>query len=441
MGTVQVITAKSEKLNLRILHLVHQYSPHFVGGTELYTQTIATQQQERGHTTAVFAPTPAPPTNQPYHLTLENRVHIYRIPLGQRSRTAVFRHTFHQPQLTHALTAVLNHFQPQLIHIQHLMGLPLTLPRHFAHLPYHLTLHDYWYLCANGQLITNDTHQTCPGPQPNFHNCGRCALARASNPQLNPLAPLIAPLFRYRNRRLFDVLQRAQTVIAPTYFVQQTYLAQGAPSHNLRLLRHGIDIPHEHLAQLRQTHPYQPHTPLRLGFVGSIAPQKGVHLLIEAINQLSHDAVQLTIFGGLDQFPDYVASLKQTATHPHIAFAGRVSRSQLWHELTQLDLLIMPTLWYEASPLTIDEAFAAGLPIIAAQIGAMSEKIRDGIDGRLFPPHNAAALRDLLRELIYQPQQLIAFHQAINPVRTTQQHLDELDQIYHHGRISTPHPT
>jgi glycosyltransferase involved in cell wall biosynthesis len=418
---------------VRILHIVHQYSPDYVGGTELYTQNIARQQTKMGHKTAVLCPAPySPSPNQdPLQPAVEEGVRVYRIPVGPRSRTTVFLNSFGHKRVEAAFTAVIAQEKPDIIHIQHLMGLPLSIAaqlKQFA--PYLITLHDYWYVCANGQLITNNDSQTCDGPDPAFHNCGTCALARVGLNALAPLAPLVAPIMRRRNERLLPILQQAGRVIAPTHFVRQIYQAQGIPIDNMTVVRHGIDIPSAEIASLRQQIPYQPQRPLRVGYVGSIAWQKGVHLLITAVNQLPPDALHLTLFGSLTDFPDYAASLQQMATHPGIHFAGRVARHDLWRKLADIDLLVLPTLWYEASPLTIDEAFALGIPLVAAHIGAMGEKIRDGIDGRLFPPGQADALRDILADFVDNPDQLTALHQAIQPVRTTEIHLQEIDAIY-----------
>ena len=426
---------------MRILHLVHQYAPHYVGGTELYTETIARGQVGLGHETAVFCPSPTPPTSAPYELTHEQGVAVYRVPIGSRSRLKVFGDTFRHKRLAEAFTAVCAHYQPDLIHIQHLMGLPLSLITHLPlRQPYIVTLHDYWYVCANGQLLTNDTHQTCAGPNPNYHNCGRCAVARGGWPALAPAAPLLAPILRYRNQQLHTVLARARRVIAPTQFVCELYASLGLPTANMQVVRHGIAVPTAEIARLRAARPYAPQRPLRVGYVGSIAPQKGVHLLVEAVRTLPPDEVQLSLFGGLSDFPDYVTMLKEIGTAEHIHFVGRVSRPQLWDNLANLDVLVLPTLWYEASPLIIDEAFAIGLPIIAADIGAMSEKIRDNIDGRLFPPNHVEALRRILADFIASPAQLEAFHQAILPIRTIDDHLQELEQTYQLA-LASPAPS
>lgn len=417
---------------MRILHIVHQYMPDKVGGTELYTQTIARYQLARGHETAVFTP-----ANLPSDSSLlpddEAGVRVYRAPVGERGRGRVFADTFYRPDLTRALQAVLARERPHLVHVQHLMGLPFALVDAVAAagIPLIITLHDYWYGCANAQLITNDTQAICAGPDARYHNCARCALARAGQDDRAWLAPVVAPLLRHRNAGLRRIWQQAFAIIAPTRFVRDVYAHMGLPADPVVVIPHGIDVPQAHIADLlARRPPRQPGAPLHVGYVGSLGWQKGLHVLVTAVNQLPADQIRLSLYGSLDTFPDYVAQLRQQATHPGIRFMGRVSRDAVWAAMAEFDLFALPTLWYEASPLTIQEAFAVRLPIVGSRIGALPEKIRDGGDGLLFPPGDAGALRAILQRLAANPAELDALRAQIQPVRTIQEQLQDIDALY-----------
>jgi len=166
-----------------------------------------------------------------------------------------------------------------------------------------------------------------------------------------------------------------------------------------------------------------------LGYLGSLSPQKGLHVLVEAINGLP-DAVSLDIYGDPTVFPDYVAKTRAMSRHSGVRFNGVLPRERLWDALGELDALVMPTLWYEASPATIREAFAAGLPVIASDLGAPGSMVRDGVDGLLFPPGDAPALREILRELIEQPEHLTELKAHIPPVRTEADHVAQIEATY-----------
>ncbi|MEZ4517886.1 MAG: glycosyltransferase [Chloroflexota bacterium] len=101
--------------------------------------------------------------------------------------------------------------------------------------------------------------------------------------------------------------------------------------------------------------------------------------------------------------------MERKATHPGIHFAGLLPREAVWDRLASFDALVLPTLWHEASPLTIDESFAAGTPVIGSSIGALPTMIRDGVDGLLFPPGDVDTLAGILQALQTSPQRVSIF--------------------------------
>jgi glycosyltransferase involved in cell wall biosynthesis len=358
---------------------------------------------------------------------------IYRIPLGSRTRTQVFRDTFRQRQLLAALQTILRQELPDIVHIQHLMGMPVGLIDLLlkANIPYVVTLHDYWYLCANAQLLTNRDQTICEGPDRRAFNCSQCAFVRAGGKKISWMAPVVAPVMQSRNNRLRTVLDRASRVIAPTDFVRQIYARAEMGNGKMVLIRHGIEVPEKEVEIARQRQAAREIDGcLRIGFIGSLGWQKGVHVLVEAVNMLPAEHVQLTLYGDLTSFPDYVSYLQDMIRHPGINLAGLVSRENLWMALAEFDVVVMPTLWYEVSPLTIDEVFAVGIPIVASHIGVMSEKIADGINGRLFPAGDVVALKQILMDVLDNPDQLNLWRAGIPSVRTIDEHVREIEELY-----------
>lgn len=406
---------------MRILHILHQYLPEKVGGTEYYTRGLAQEQVKLGHSVAIFCPA----VGQYVQPTVEEGIRVYRATVGERSPTAVFRHSFGQRAIAETFSAVLRQERPDIVHIQHLMGLPFQVVNQITAvgIPYVVTLHDYWHLCANAQLLTNYNQTVCAGPNW-WLNCAHCAIARAGHPNALPLIPAIAPLLAYRHTQTRQLLTQASAIIAPAEFVRQVHLSMGLPPEKIQVVVHGIEIPTHMPARTF------PHAGLRLAYIGGLAWQKGIHVLIEAVNQLPHEGVELTIFGDTAVFPSYISHLQQLIRHPHIQLAGILSRADFWQTLVQFDALIVPTLWYETSSLIVQEAFAAKLPVVVSDIGVLREKVQQGIDGLRFPPGDVAALRDLLQQLQQNPQQLASLQQGIQPIRTIQQHVTEVETVY-----------
>ncbi len=404
---------------MRILHVLHQYLPEKVGGTELYTRTLARHQTRLGHEVALFTPATA---NTDWPLPqVEDRLRIYRVPLGERDARTIFRSNFHQPFIANAFKQVQHRETPDLVHVQHLMGLPWNLVQSI-NVPLVITLHDYWYLCANAQLITNFNNTICNGPK-GWLNCAHCALARAGHSRALPLIPFLAPLFGFRHLQLRRVLQQAQSLIAPSQFTANVYEQMGISAQQIIVIPHGIHVP-------TQIPEHYPHKGLHIAYIGGLAWQKGIHVLIEAVNQLPHKDVKLSIFGDMAVFPDYVEQLTQNATHPGIAFYGRLPHEELWKTLANIDLLVVPTLWYETSSLIIQEAQAAGVPVLASQIGAVQERLRQGIDGYYFPPGDVDTLVMLLRRFVDHPELVAQLRSGIQPVTTMDEHVTRVNIVY-----------
>ena len=189
---------------MRLLHIIHQYFPDHVGGTEHYVRSLTQAQQEMGHEVAIFCRQDG--TGRSLERDRSEETITYRATHGSFTPGRRFRSTLSDQYLADCLTQVIQEIRPDLIHIHHLMGLPLsTLRRISPPLPLVVTLHDYWWVCANAQLITNYDGQVCDGPRW-WINCARCALARGGAQSAWPLAPIVAPLVdgRRGNPVLFD---------------------------------------------------------------------------------------------------------------------------------------------------------------------------------------------------------------------------------------------
>ena len=406
---------------MKILHLAHQYLPEFTGGTEIYTRQLSSHLLARGHEVAVFYRRPGIGLQKRVE---QNGLNVWSAAAGAMNPANRFRATFKQETLHEQWITVLDSFQPELIHVQHLMGLPTSLMSavRARAIPYLITFHDYWWSCANAQLYTNFDQTICAGPD-NFVNCGRCTLSRGGADGLKMAAPLLRPLLSKRNQRLSEIVAQAESRVAPTPFVQQIYRQIGVQEH-IEVVSHGIEPPDSSPESV----PFN--SPLQLIYLGSIAPQKGLHIAIAAVNQLPADSVSFTIYGGLDAFPDYVAELRAQATHPGIRFAGHLERELLWTRLAQAHLAIMPTQWYESYVLTIDEMFAAGIPVVGSRLGVLPDRIRNGVDGLLVEPANVQAWSDSLRRFLEEPDLLARLRSGIRPVRRIEQHVDEMEAIY-----------
>ena len=116
--------------------------------------------------------------------------------------------------------------------------------------------------------------------------------------------------------------------------------------------------------------------PLRIGFIGTLGPHKGCDLLIKAFKKMSDLDATLTIYGNLERFKSFVSELRRLAGgDERITFAGTFSPEEIGRVISGMEVLVVPSRWYENTPLVVYSAFAAGTPVVATALGGLSEVV------------------------------------------------------------------
>lgn len=390
---------------MRIAYVVHKLPPHSVGGVEVYTWSLARQLAAMGHEAHIFHPLRGQP-EAPARTTREG-VRLWRVPLPAQRGGLVprFWHSVRHVGVEHAFTAFLRAVEPEVVHFQHLQDVSIRLVALARGRARILSLHDYWYLCPNGQLVLPD-RSLCA--QPGLaRRCADCALARASSPWAGLARPLASLAMAWRNAAARGVLDEVDLLLTPSAFARDLYVRQGCDPQRIRVFELGLDPARLATSADQGTGPTSREGParqarLRLGYLGAIAWQKGLHVLIEAMNRLADDAT-LTIYGDDTVFPEYAAALRASVRHPGIRFAGPLPYDAVGAALRDLDYLVTPSLWYETFAMVVQEAEAVGTPVVASRIGALT-RIREGVTGRLFAPGDVADLARVLDDLYRRPE-------------------------------------
>jgi len=242
---------------MRLLHVVHQFLPKYVGGAEVYVAGLARRQREHGHEVALFAG-----ADQAERTAWEG-FPLTTVPGGLRGpkgATALFLTTFGNATAEAAFKSVLREFRPDVVHLHQLMGLSTRLPRlaKAAGAAVCATLHDYWFLCPKSQLIDRDGG-LCQGPIAGV-NCAQCAAERVRAGALALAAPVAAPVFLLRQARVRRAFATCDALLAPSDYLLDT--ARRA----LDLLANGRLVP-LHGAVVGRPLPY--------GRGGGIVPARG----------------------------------------------------------------------------------------------------------------------------------------------------------------------
>ena len=289
----------------------------------------------------------------------------------------------------------------------------------------------------------------CRGPE--THHCVRCIASRNPDPRINRRAELPGaavraagllsrtPLTRFSGalRQVADVRERparirkgmegVDRVLAYTRLTEDLLGRNGIGKDKTIVSPYGIDA-----ARLREAGATRrPSDTLRVGFVGTLAPHKGPDLPIRAFRTLPrHLDVTLRVHGG-GGYEEYAEGLRRlTGGDARITLAGAFAKEDLGRVLGGMDVLVVPSRWYENAPGVIFEAFAAGLPVVATDLGGMSEFVRHGENGLLFPLDDAGALAGLLRRLAEEPGLLRKLGDGVPPVKTVGEYAGELEGVY-----------
>jgi len=224
-------------------------------------------------------------------------------------------------------------------------------------------------------------------------------------------------------------LEAVDVIIAVSQFLEERFIREGMVGpQQISFIGKGLDL----VAWERRVK----HTPLRtlrVGYLGFLSEHKGVHLLLQASKRLESEGYghQLKIYGEASDSSSYVSALKRLSRGcTHIEFGGRYKNSEIERVLSGLDVVVVPSIWYEVRPTVILEAFAGKTPVIAADLGSMPELVSHQVNGLLFQPGDAADLARQLQRLVDEPTLLGHLREGIKPVKTLDDEMEELTEVY-----------
>jgi GT2 family glycosyltransferase len=197
-----------------------------------------------------------------------------------------------------------------------------------------------------------------------------------------------------------DAVKDVDLFLAPSATLAAKFEAFGIPEGRLARCNQGIALaPFE---GLRRT----PSEQLRVGFAGGFLPSKGAHVLLDAVDRMRPGSVVVDFLGSSGAYHGhdaYARSLASRLGHPAIRMLGAIPHDRMPAAFESLDVLVVPSIWVENAPFIIREAFAAGLPVVASNLGGMAEMVHDGVDGLLFAPGDADGLAAALTRLAIEP--------------------------------------
>ena len=438
---------------MKITFVLHQFLPDYFTGTEQYAYAMGQELLKRGHEIEIFTLDPNfDDDTQPY---AEDRFMLEGLPVTRTRYWWGLHRDFDMLEYRNPYAGVrfgkyLEHSKPDLVHVFHLryFGADILDETRRREIPTVVNLMDFWYLCQQ-IILVKANGELCDGPG-DATDCLSCVNAKLAN-ELKALqiedaiAQRNTSLSRYDSpgwtptERATSILQRprylrekllgADSIIAPSHALKEIYMNNGIGEDRITVIPYGLG--EDRLAQLDTVRAeHSTADTLTIGFMGSIAPHKGVHLLLDAFEKIK-GKVRLLIHGRETDFPEYSAEIAaRAAKDPRIELRGPFGLKDLGHVLGEIDLLAAPSMWYENTPFVILEALAARVPVFATDLGGLAEILSDEKTGELFARGDADDLAFRIRRIMAEPERLDRYRAAISPVRGLESNALDFEDLY-----------
>jgi glycosyltransferase involved in cell wall biosynthesis len=439
---------------MKILLVTHFFPPKHNAGTENYTLGLALAFQARGHSVQVLCAEDWHSGNAYWNGVTQDvydGIRVTRIHLNWMLADQPNRILYDSEPVNNWITHFLQRESFDVIHITSMASLGVGVMRVIksAGIPLLLTLMDFWFICPSIQLLRSDG-EICDGIT-TARQCQSCLMDNAgisrklskigfSSDSRALLWEKLSQLkvvsrqrgFRghlldmnERKRLLKDALELPDVVLSHSKVVRDTFAVH--TNREILILRNGHDLSWFKPLDRKKTD-YR----LQIGYVGQIIPVKGVHVLIEAYKRLGLNGnSKLSIWGDPYKNVEYTRRLETLiADEPAISLRGSFRHDDLTGVFSDIDVLVVPSIWLENAPLVIQEAFVTQTPVIASNIGGMAEAVTHEVNGLLFECGNVDELARLFQRLVAEPELLDTLRAGIPKVKRIEDEVDELEDIY-----------
>lgn len=433
--------------------MVHGFPPREQAGTEVYARTLSMELARRHEVAVLYRRKDSSRPPQTITRLDDGPLRLYEL-IQNVDETDVagnwrlFPLLYWNPAVEAPFRKILTDFRPDVVHFQHVIRLsasliPLT---NAARIPAVMTLHDYWLLCPRIKLLKVDG-TLCHGPRHGLEclHCmapylkrdvprhgiraaklGLIALAAAvpswrqgNQPSPNPIISLFE-----RPRVLREAFRRLDAAISPSRFLRSMLGRSHFPISEIRAIPHGFDrSPYGAVSR-------RPAAVLRLGFLGGLSDKKGVHVLLKALELVPDLRLEVRVFATPDVDDPYQAELARLAKDKPVQFVGPFEHTRIAQVLASVDVVVVPSLWWENDPLVVQESYLGGAPVIASRLGALPEKVHHGKSGLTFGAGDHAELASHIRSLAGQPRLLEQLRLGLPPPPTVEENAAAVEEVY-----------
>ena len=422
---------------MRVLVVNHGYPMRFNAGSEIYTENLVHSLLARGITVQVFS-RQENPFEPEYALDCEERgiktgekylIHLVNVP-RQKDR-------YQSDGLDLRFRRIVKDFGPDVIHFNHLNHLSLGLleEAHKAGCPIVYTLHDFWLNCPRGQFLQinygdKESYKLCDGQDD--EKCAiNCYSRYYTGLNLERDIDYWTKWVYSRRMRIKSLLEVVDMFIAPSpSLMKRMQKDLEIPEEKIKLVDYGFDLDRLKGRERSSTAGKE----VTFGYIGTHIVAKGIHHLLEAFSMLN-GLPKLKIFGrARAETTPYLKSLYESE---RIIWMPEYKNDEIVKEVfNQIDVIVVPSIWNENSPLVIHEAQQVRIPVITADAGGMADYVQHDVNGLLFKHRDVESLREQMQLLVDKPELIQKLgskgylKSKTRDVPSLEEHSEEIIEIY-----------
>ena len=428
-----------------VLHVVQSFFPETTGGTEVHIETLIGALGAHGLTGAVAIPGVG--------ARYDHRgVRVFRFSKGTAAPNV---YSAANKDAAQSFRALLRSVRPRVVHLHSYtsdISELLVDAADEAGARSVFTYHVAAMSCARGTMLLMG-QSICNGSL-EVRRCTKCTLTSRGVPRLlsraiallppraarllgdagltrGPLEPLRLPAVVATKHLRFDLfMQKLDKVVALSLWAADVLRRNYVPETKLVLCRGGAPRPMSEAPVSRASFVRKVDGPLKLAYFGRLHPMKGADLLIAAVRGVPAAPVRLDVYS-LQGPASYVADVATAAAgDERIRFLPAVDARAVIDTMRSYDFVAIPSRCVDNAPLVALEAFAAGTPVLGADIGGIAEMVRHDVDGVLVVPNDAQAWSTVISALAHDAERVAKLRAAVRPPRGIDEVARDMSTLY-----------